>query len=803
MNTRVQRLKDRLMVRRYPICTEKARLVVESLQQTEGEPQIVRRAKATAHYLDNRTIFIEDDELLVGNVASRPMGMEAGSMGPAWPEEDLEDLRKSTLLVSDEDAALLRSLDGYWKGKGRTLDERQGQFYDDERLWPFIQSGILCPPWLNRIEGRGSGSAGAGWGLGLGLCLILPDYAKVLNEGLEKIIRDAEAELRALKYTSLDALKKADFLKSVLIAVPAIIRIAGRFAGLAAEKASQEKNPRRKRELQNIAEACRHVPANPPRSFYEAMQSFWFIWLMVAGGTTPGGRFDQFMYPFYKKDRRDGLIGDSEVLELLELLRIKVMQLNFIGGGKGQREKWAGMARWNNWVIGGVTPDGEDATNELSYLILEAALECRTPHHTITVRIHPGTPDALMLKALELVKTGIGMPAFIGDKSYISYLLGQGVSLRDARDFGLAGCIDVNLPGKSRINAFGMFIVPRVLEIAMNDGLDPRSGKQLGPKTGKFENFETFDEFLNAFREQLVHFMGLTVEEHNILLQAQTELFPDAVHSVLMHDALKVGRDALDRQLPFENGSVLNPVGMINVVDSLAAIKKLVFEERKVTARELKSALAADWRGNGYSEMRSLFLAAPKYGNGDAYVDSIAAELYKFWADTAVTFPSIWGGNVKPTGISITAHAPGGALTGATPDGRHAGETLADGTMSPAQARDTHGPTAIIRSALAIDQAPYQATLLNMKFHPSSLESTEDLKKLSYLIKAYFDGGGKHIQFNVVDRQTLIDAQQHPELHRDLLIRVAGYSAYFVHLTKAVQDEIILRTEVESPGKEL
>ncbi len=803
MNTRVQRLKDRLMVRRYPICTEKARLVVESLQQTEGEPQIVRRAKATAHYLDNRTIFIEDDELLVGNVASRPMGMEAGSMGPAWPEEDLEDLRKSTLLVSDEDAALLRSLDGYWKGKGRTLDERQGQFYDDERLWPFIQSGILCPPWLNRIEGRGSGSAGAGWGLGLGLCLILPDYAKVLNEGLEKIIRDAEAELKALKYTSLDALKKADFLKSVLIAVPAIIRIAGRFAGLAAEKASQEKNPRRKRELQNIAEACRHVPANPPRTFYEAMQSFWFIWLMVAGGTTPGGRFDQFMYPFYKKDRRDGLIGDSEVLELLELLRIKVMQLNFIGGGKGQREKWAGMARWNNWVIGGVTPDGEDATNELSYLILEAALECRTPHHTITVRIHPGTPDALMLKALELVKTGIGMPAFIGDKSYISYLLGQGVSLRDARDFGLAGCIDVNLPGKSRINAFGMFIVPRVLEIAMNDGLDPRSGKQLGPKTGKFENFETFDEFLNALREQLVHFMELTVEEHNILLQAQTELFPDAVHSVLMHDALKVGRDALDRQLPFENGSVLNPVGMINVVDSLAAIKKLVFEERKVTARELKSALAADWRGNGYSEMRSLFLAAPKYGNGDAYVDSIAGELYKFWADTAVTFPSIWGGNVKPTGISITAHAPGGALTGATPDGRYAGETLADGTMSPAQARDTHGPTAIIRSALAIDQAPYQATLLNMKFHPSSLESTEDLKKLSYLIKAYFDGGGKHIQFNVVDRQTLIDAQQHPELHRDLLIRVAGYSAYFVHLTKAVQDEIILRTEVESPGKEL
>jgi pyruvate formate-lyase/glycerol dehydratase family glycyl radical enzyme len=800
MNPRVKRLKERLKIDRYPICAEKARLIVESLRRTEGEPQIVRRAKATAHYLDNKTIFIEDDELIVGNVASRPMGMEAGSMGPTWPEEDLEEIRKGDLFITDEDAALLRSLDGYWKGKGRTLDERQGQFYNDERLWPFIQSGILCPPWQNRIEGRGTGSAGVGWGLGLGLCLILPDYAKVLNEGLSKIIRDAEVELKNLKYTSLDAIRKGDFLKSVLIALPAIVRIAGRFAELAAEKASREKDPRRKRELERIAESCRHVPANPPRTFFEAMQSFWFIWLMVAGGTTPGGRFDQFMYPFYKKDRAAGSITDDEVLELLELLRIKVMQLNFVGGGKAQREKWAGMARWNNWVIGGVTPDGEDATNELSYMILEAARDCQTPHHTITVRVHEGTPDALMLKSLELVKTGIGMPAFIGDKSYIAYLRGQGVPLQDARDYGLAGCIDVNLPGKSRINAFGMFIVPRVLEIAMNGGLDPRSGKQLGPMTGAFESFETFDAFMDAFKEQLAYFMGLTAEEHNILLQAQTELFPDAVHSVLMVDALKVGRDALDRQLPFENGSALNAVGMINVADSMAAIKKLVFEEKKVTAQELKSALAENWQGNGYSEMRKMFQAAPKYGNGDDYADSIAAELYRFWADTAVTFHSVWGGKVKPTGISITAHAPGGALTGATPDGRCAGETLADGTMSPAQSRDTHGPTAVIRSALAIDQDSYQATLLNMKFHPSALKTTEDLKKLAHLIKVYFNGGGKHIQFNVVDRQTLIDAQEHPELHRDLIIRVAGYSAYFVRLTKAVQDEIIRRTEIENAG---
>ncbi len=795
MNQRIQRLKERLKVEKYPICVEKSLLVMESYRQTEGEPQVVRRAKATAHYLDHKTIFIDDDELIVGNVASKPMGLEAGSLGPTWPKEDLDDLRKGELEISDEDEARLRSMDDYWRGKGRTLDERQGQFYDDERLWPFIQSGILLPPWKKKDEGRGQGAAGVGWGLGLGLCLIVVDYAKVLTEGLNKIVNEAEEELRTLRYMSADDVKKADFLRSVIIANTAIVRIAHRFADLATEMASREKDAGRRKELERIAETCHWVPGNPARTFYEAMQSFWFIWVMVASGATPGGRFDQFMYPFYKKDKEEGKITDDDVLEWLECLRIKVMQLNFVGGGKGQREKWAGMARWNNWVIGGVTPDGEDATNELSYLILDAAKDCQTPHHTITVRVHEKTPEALMLKALEVVKTGMGMPAFVGDRSYIGYLVSQGVSLEDARNYALAGCLDVNIPGKSRINAFGMFNAALVFEIFMNNGVEPRTGRQLGPKTGDFERFETFDDFMKAFKEHLAYFMGLAAEEHNILLQAQRELYPDAVHSSLMVDAIKVGRDALDRVLPFENGSALNVVGLINVADSVAAVKKLVFEEKKVTKKELKAALAANWQGNGYGEIRKLCLAAPKYGNGDPYVDSIAAELYQFWADTAVTFPSAWGGTTKPTGISITAHAPGGALTGATPDGRRAGETLADGTMSPAQGKDTQGPTAVIRSALAINQVPFQATLLNMKFHPSALKTTEDMRKLSMLMRTYFSMGGKHMQFNVVNREMLLEGQKHPEKHRDLIVRVAGYSAYFVQLTRPVQDEIMTRTE--------
>ncbi|MGD9240104.1 MAG: pyruvate formate lyase family protein [Desulfobacterales bacterium] len=798
MNARIKRLMSKLDVKKFPICVEKARLVVESLKTTEGEPQILRRAKATADFLDNRTIFIEDDELIVGNIAAKPMGMEAGTMGPTWPKEDIESLRAGGLDLSAEDEILLRSLDDFWAGQGRTLDERQGLYYDDERLWPFVRSGILCPPWKVKTEGRGQGSAGVGWGLGLAYTLIIVDFAKALNEGLNKIIVDAKAELRELRYFSVDDIKKRDFLEAVVISLSAIVRIAERFGDLAEQMAASAKDVRRKNELLQIAEACRRVPGKPARTFREAMQSFWFVWLMVLGGASGPGRFDQYMYPFYRKDIEKGRITDAEVLELLVCLRIKLMQYNFVGGGKLQREKWAGMARWNNWVIGGVTPEGEDATNPLSYLILEAARECRTPHHTITVRVHEKTPEDLMQKALEVVKLGLGLPAFIGDKSYIKYLTSNGVPLKDARDYGISGCLDVNLAGKSRTSAIGMFIVPRVLEIFMNNGFDPRLDMQLGPQTGKFEEFNSFEAFMSAFKTQLQHFMGLAAEEHNILLQAHARLFPDAVHSALMDDAVKVGRDALDRVMPFENGSVLNLVGMINVVDSVAAVKKLVFDEKKISLQELKAALDANWEGESNSRIRKMCLEAPKYGNGDIYVDSIAAELFQFWADTAASFPTAWGGTTKATAISITAHAPGGAMTGATPDGRFAGETLADGSLSPAQGKDTKGPTAVLRSAMAVNQDPFQATLLNMKFDPSAFKTQEDLRKLSILMRTYFSQGGKHIQYNVVGRDTLLDSQKQPEKHRNLIVRVAGYSAYFVNLGKPVQDEIIKRTDYSS-----
>lgn len=795
MNSRVKRLYERLRVDKFPIVSEKAGLIMDSYIQNEGLPTIVRRAIATAHYLDNKTIYIEDDELIVGNIACEPMGMEAGSLGPAWPDEDLDDLLKGNLTMTDEDRTKLREMDSYWIGKSRTLDERQGQFYDDERMWPFIRSGLLCPPWQRKDQGRGQGSAGVGWGLGNGLSLVVPDYAKVVHEGLNKVINDAKEELRNIRYHDVESIHKADFLRATIIAFEAIIRIAERYADLAEEMAKKEEDQVRREELEKIAEICRWVPANPARTFHEGIQSFWFYWIMIASGTAPGGRFDQFMYPLYKKDIEEGRITDEGVLELIECLRIKISELNFVGGGKNQREKWAGMARWHNFIIGGVKPDGSDATNELSYLILESAKDCRVPHFTITVRVHENTPEDLMLKALEVVKTGIGMPAFIGDDAYIGFLTGNGVPLEEARDYAIAGCLDVNLPGKSRINAFGMFIVPLVLEITINNGVLPRTGEQLGPKTGEFKDFKSYEEFYEAFKIQFKHFIGMVSEEHNILLQAQKELFPDVVHAALMHEGIKVGKDALNRKMPFENGSKVNVVGMVNVADSLAAIKKVVFDDKKATLGELKAALDANWEG--YEELHKLCLDAPKFGNGIEYVDSIANDIYQYFIETTHSFTSIFDSRVLPTAISITAHAPGGRITGATPDGRYAGETFADGSLSPAQGRDKNGPTAVIKSAMAVNQTPLGATLLNMKIHPSALNTTDDMRKLASLIKIYFKNGGKHIQFNVVDKATLLDAQKHPEKHRDLIVRVAGYSTYFTMLTPEVQNEIIARSEHE------
>ena len=788
----MEELMKKVRREHFPLCVQKAQLITKIYRQTEGEPESLRQAKAFAHVLENIPIWIDEEELIAGHAASKPWGVEIDPFLGPIDAELLKGLEQEGVVVIDEeDWSAIREVAEYWRR--RNWEYRTWQLAD-ERLWKFLQVGIWLPPMRSRAEGVGA-YAGSGLGIYHGLHLAVPDYEKVLSHGLNSIIEEAEEELKSIRFFGRDDVEKRLFLEAVIIALKAINQFANRLVDLAEAKAGAEANPERREKLQRIAETCRWVPANAARSFYEALQCFWLIYLVCNPSPTIGvGRFDQYMYPFYRKDKEMGRITDEEVVRLLCELRVKDMELVRVALRPAKRMQHAGMAKWHNMVIGGVTSNGQDATNELAYLILEAAKRLMTPHHTITLRVHEGTPEELMMKALEVVKTGVGMPAFVGDRSYIEFLLSKGVPIPVARNYALGGCLDVALPGLMRIVGASFFVAPKVLEIFLNDGVDPRTGLEVGPFKVDLDKFQTYVEFTDALKEYLAHFIGLWVEVANLHAAVRSELTKHVVEAALMTNGIKAGKSFFERKMPYEINSVLLPVGMINVADSLATIKKLVFEEKKITMEQLKKAVQANWEG--YEELRRMCLEAPKYGNDDDYTDLIAKDLYRFLAMTITKFDYTLGGKHQPGGISISSMWAGGDITGATPDGRYAGEVLADGSMSPMRGRDTNGPTAIIKSASKIDQALYASTLLNMKFHPSTLGNTEDLKKLATLIKTYFSLGGKHVQFNVVSREMLLEAQKHPENYSDLVVRVAGYSAYFVQLGKRVQDEIIARTEL-------
>lgn len=789
-NPRIEKLKQGVRPKVYELSIEKCRLITEIYQQTEGEPLILRRAKAHAHMLDKINIFIRDGELLVGATASKFMGVEIDFIFGCWAEEAIEELVNEGWGVTPEQKEELKSLRAYWKGK--SMMEEVGRLYDDE-LWSFLQIGVTIPPQKDRTVGVG-GFASSGMNIHLGGGITQFDYGKILNGGLNAIIREAEEELSKTRPMTEDSMKKREFLEAVIISYKGVISWANRYSILAAELAAKEKDPARKKEHERIAATCKQVPAEPARDFYEAMQSLWFTFLVLAGSTTSFARFDQYMYPFFKKDIESGKITDEDALELLQCLRLKDMEINSVRGYKGAREKWSGMAKWNNMLIGGQTPEGKDATNALSYLVLEAAFRCRTPHHTVTVRVWDGTPEALLMKGLELVRTGMGMPAFISDRSYIEMLLSNGMPLNVARDFAVGGCLDVAVMGRSRAMALSPFNLPKTLELFLNNGVQPETGRQVGPRTDP-ESYKSFDELMEAWKKHCYHYQRAFAQVLNILIKATHDKVPDPFQSALFVDALKLGRHMWDRKMPYENECGMMAIGVINVADSLAAIKRLVYDDKTVTMKKLKEALAANWEGEEYSQIRKMCLAAPKFGNNTDYVDSIAADIFRYWAESVPTFESYHGGKIQPSAVSLVSHWPGGMSTGATPDGRYAGEILADGTVSPVQGRDTNGPTAVMLSAAKIDQTPFQSTLLNIKFHPSTLQTAEDLRKLASMIRTYFGLGGRHVQFNVIDRDTLIDAQKKPDEYRDLLIRVAGYSTYFTLLNKPVQDEIIARTE--------
>lgn len=795
MNARLEKMKQSLKVDKYPLCIERFRIESKTLLETEGEPQILRRAKIHANILDNISIFIDEEDLIAGEGASRPFGLEINYEYGEWTKDEVEALKKENFFISPEDEKELYEINDTFNGNNlnKNLVESMGEILGkDERLWPFMKSSTILPPWKDKKGGSGGGYAQSGMGLGPGFFLLAVDFEKIIQKGAHAIIEECRNELNNLRYYESDCIEKKYFWEAVILVYEAWIRFANRYADLAEKMAQEEDNEKRKEELLTISKNCRKVPEYPAENFREAVQAFWFTFLMVCPSpTTAAGRFDQYMYPLYSKDIEEGRITEEEALELISILRIKDMKLNRVSG-KANRKKNSGMAKWHNWTLGGVKADGSDAANELTSLVMKSALETKVPHFTCTLRIHEDTSLDLITEGLKVVREGLGMPAFVGDPSYIKFFTDNGVPVEDARNYCMTGCLDGNIPAVTRCQTVVMFIIAQAFDIFMHNGFCKFSNEMVGIRTGDVTEFETYEKFEEAFYKQFGYLIGLAAERNNIEMLSQRDLFPDPFRSSLMRDGIKQGKDLLHRKFDFDNANLLCAVGGVNTADSLAAVKTLIFDEKKYTMAELLTALDADWRG--YEEMQKDFLNAPKYGNNIELPDQKATEIYSFFAKTLSEIPHAYGGHCIATAISITAHQPGGQGVGATPDGRNAGAILADGSMSPMQGMDKNGPLAVFQSAMKINQDEYQATLMNMKFHPSALKSDDDLYKLAGVIKTYFMNGGKHVQFNVVDGKVLKAAQEEPEKYEDIVVRVAGYSAYFNALSEGIQNEIIERT---------
>ncbi|MBE6914983.1 MAG: hypothetical protein E7472_08690, partial [Ruminococcaceae bacterium] len=713
MTDRVKRMKESLKVSKYPLCIEYFKLANESLDVTGGEPTLLRRAKLHAHVLDNITIFIEPEDLLCGSGASKPFGLEMQYEYGVWTPDEVESLKSEIYTIDPEDEAELYRLNEHFAGNclnSNLVGEMSKSLGMDERMWPFMKSGTILPPWKDRKGGSGGGFAMSGYGLGPGFFLVCIDYERILREGAQAIIDEAKQCINDLRYTSGDAIKKRTYWEAVIIVYEAWIRFVNRYADLAEKMAAEETDSVRKAELLEMARICRKVPQYPAESFREAMQSFWFTFLMaLPSPTTAAGRFDQYMYPYYKNDIDAGKITDDEVLELLEIMKCKVMKINRVSG-KANRAKNAGMAKWYNWTLGGVKEDGTDATNELTYLLLEASRDTGLPHFTVTLRVHENTPPELMKKALEVVRSGIGMPAFVGDNSYINFFTDNGMTLENARDYCMTGCVDGNVPARSRTQVVTFFIIAQAFDIFMHNGFCRFTKENVGIETGDVTKMETFDEFYAAFVKQFKYLLSMAAERNNVELIIQRDLFPDPFRSALMENGVKDGKDLLDKQFAIENCSCLGAVGGVNTGDALCAVKTLVFDQKKYTMAELLAALDADWEG--YDAMHEDFIKAPKYGNNLEEPDRFVAQVYQLFADTCAENSTAYGGHVTPNAISISAHQPGGACTGATPDGRKSGDILADASLSPDHGKDVCGPIAVFQSAMMVNQDPYQGTLM-------------------------------------------------------------------------------------------
>jgi formate C-acetyltransferase len=626
---------------------------------------------------------------------------------------------------------------------------------------------------------------------------------KIYHKGMADFKKEIEECLGSLDYENdADAYRKQEELKAMSICTDAIVAYANRHAERAQELALKEKDPVRKSELETLARVCRHVPANAPRNFWEALQCYWFVHLGVITELNPWdafnpGRLDQHLYPFYQKGLEEGSLTRDKAEELLQCFWVKFNNQPAppkVGVTAAESSTYTDFANINT---GGLRKDGSDGVNELSFLVLDVIDEMRLVQPSSNIQVSKKNPDEFLKRAGKIIRKGWGQPSVFNADTIVEELLRQGKSVEDARCGGASGCVEVGAFGKESYILTGYFNMPKVLEITLHNGLDPRNGKMIGIKTGNPETFRSFDELVDAFRKQVNHFIDIKIRGNNVIERLYAEYMPVPFLSVLIDDCIARGKDYNDGGARY-NTSYIQGVGVGTMTDSLTSIKHHVFDEKTVSMADMLKILAADFAG--YDKTRLLFLnRTPKFGNDEDYADNVMVQVFETYYNAVNGRKNTKGGTYRINLLPTTCHVYFGSVTGATPDGRKAWTPLSEG-ISPVQGADRHGPTAVLKSAGKMDHVRTGGTLLNQKFTPQVLEGEKGIDNLVHLIRSYFTLGGHHIQFNVVNAQTLRNAQAHPEQFRDLIVRVAGYSDYFCDLGKSLQDEIIARTEHQSFG---
>lgn len=797
MNERIARMKERALNSPIYLGVGKMRIAAQSLKETRNRTNWVQRAHLNADYLNKLPIFIPEDDRIAGVGATHFNGAELEFEMGRWSDKEVKGLLEGypdMYAMTPEDYAEFMEMYPTFEevmANNRNSDYQASLEWDNPRMRPFLKCGVQLPAWTTRESGATNAIAQTGMSAGPGFIVKCVDYFYLLEHGARAIIERARKCIEEQEFTDPDDLEKFEYWQGIIEVYEAWINYAHRHADLAEQMAAECDDPQRKAELEEMARICRVVPENPATSFREAVQTFWFAFLMQESNCMPGGRIDQFLYPYYKHDIENGIITNDEVFELIEMIRVKCMTIHTVRGSLA-RGRHSGDSRWLNFAIGGCDGQGNDQSNELTLMFLKAATDMKVPHHTLTLRVNENTPIEVLKAGVDCIKAGTGMPAFVSDKSYINFYKSHGFSADDASKYAFCGCLDPTIPGMTRTHGAKFFVQPMVLDIMLHNGFCNFSGEQAGIKTGDPRDFKTFDELLAAYDAQQDHFMKLHNMRDNMDMLIATRLLQDSFVSATMVDGVECGQELQHRKFkPFDLANTFITVGGINVANSLTAIRKLVFDDKKYTMAQLMDALDADWEG--YEEMRKDFINAPKYGNNNPYADEIAAYVYAKFDEQTEACPCQYD-HAVPSGISISAHQPAGKSVGATPDGRKAHTILSDGMISPEQGTDVNGPLAAFQSGMKIKQDCYQATLFNMKFDPSALKSDEDATKLASVIKTYLTHDGKQIQFTVVNQDDLRDAQVNPSQHRELIVRVAGYSAYFTTLTTMMQDEIIDRT---------